>query len=561
MKIHNVQQGSPEWLALRRDYFTASEAAAMMGVSPYMTRSELLRQKFSGLIPDTDDAAQRRFDQGHAAEESYRPIAEATIGEELYPVTGSAEIDGLMNLLASFDGLTMDERIGFEHKLFNADIVAALVNTAEPPQAYIWQLEQQLLVSGASYILFVTSDGTNNEYAQCEYRSHPDRRAALIAGWKQFALDMAAYVPEPEPEVITAAPTETLPAPFAQVTGSLTVRSNLDLFGDALRAFVARIPKQPSTDQEFADAEAACKKLKEAEDTLDAAENSALASLSDVEHMRRTVANLRELARQTRLTSEKVVKARKETIRTELRMAARNSYTAHIEELQREISAIRLDAPMPDFDGAIKGLKTLSSIKDRLDTALANGKIAANELAAGIRARLAWVSENAQEYRFLLADLQQLVAKPMDDFTALITARIETHKRAEAARQEVERERIRKEEAEKLATAQAQQAEEAARQEAERAKSKASTQLEQHKAGMARRLAAADGQPTLRLGQINDRLAPIALTADGLALLGFTPAATDKAAKLYHERDFQRICAVLVRHIQAAGHSHLETKA
>ena len=58
--------------------------------------------------------------------------------------------------------------------------------------------------------------------------------------------------------------------------------------------------------------------------------------------------------------------------------------------------------------------------------------------------------------------------------------------------------------------------------------------------------------PTLRLGQINERLAPITLTADGLARLGFAPAATDKAAKLYHEHDFPAMCAALNRHITAA---------
>ena len=60
--------------------------------------------------------------------------------------------------------------------------------------------------------------------------------------------------------------------------------------------------------------------------------------------------------------------------------------------------------------------------------------------------------------------------------------------------------------------------------------------------------------PTLRLGQINERLAPIALTAEGLATLGFKHAATDKAAKLYHEADFEPICAALMRHIEAALH-------
>ena len=56
--------------------------------------------------------------------------------------------------------------------------------------------------------------------------------------------------------------------------------------------------------------------------------------------------------------------------------------------------------------------------------------------------------------------------------------------------------------------------------------------------------------PTLRLGQISERLL-FTVTADFLLHLGFAPAATDKAAKLYHEADFPRICAALQRHIAA----------
>lgn len=55
--------------------------------------------------------------------------------------------------------------------------------------------------------------------------------------------------------------------------------------------------------------------------------------------------------------------------------------------------------------------------------------------------------------------------------------------------------------------------------------------------------------PTLRLGHINERIAPLAISADGLLSLGFAPAATDKAAKLYHEQDFPRICVAMQRHI------------
>ena len=123
MTVHDVQQGSPEWHALRAQHFCASEAAAMMGVSPYMTRSELLRQKATGIIPEVDAATQRRFDDGHATEAAFRPVVERIIGEDLYPVVGTLEYTGLP-LLASFDGLTMDWQTGYEHKRINNDLRA-----------------------------------------------------------------------------------------------------------------------------------------------------------------------------------------------------------------------------------------------------------------------------------------------------------------------------------------------------------------------------------------------------------------------------------------------------
>lgn len=57
--------------------------------------------------------------------------------------------------------------------------------------------------------------------------------------------------------------------------------------------------------------------------------------------------------------------------------------------------------------------------------------------------------------------------------------------------------------------------------------------------------------PALRLGQINERIAPLSISVDGLRTLGFEPAARDKAAQLYHEHDFAMICAALTRHISA----------
>lgn len=60
-----------------------------------------------------------------------------------------------------------------------------------------------------------------------------------------------------------------------------------------------------------------------------------------------------------------------------------------------------------------------------------------------------------------------------------------------------------------------------------------------------------DTPPTLRLGQISDRLG-FNLTADFIKTLGFEPAAVEKQAKLFHESDFPLICRALIQHVEAA---------
>jgi predicted phage-related endonuclease len=106
MKIHNLIQGSPEWMAYRAQHSNASDAPAMMGVSPYKNRAELLREVHTGLAAEVDAGTQMRFDNGHRAESLARPLAEEFIGAELYPVTGSAG-----KLSASFDGPTLSSAI------------------------------------------------------------------------------------------------------------------------------------------------------------------------------------------------------------------------------------------------------------------------------------------------------------------------------------------------------------------------------------------------------------------------------------------------------------------
>jgi colicin import membrane protein len=64
--------------------------------------------------------------------------------------------------------------------------------------------------------------------------------------------------------------------------------------------------------------------------------------------------------------------------------------------------------------------------------------------------------------------------------------------------------------------------------------------------------AAADEPATLKLGDICARIAPLGISAAGLAELGIAHSATDKAAKLYRQSDIAAIRRALISHIEKA---------
>ena len=138
MIVHDVIQGTSYWLRLRERHNTASEAAAMLGLSKYQSRNDLLKQKATGITAEVTPAMQKLFDKGHAAEAMARPLAEEMLGVELFPCTATDD-EGLY--LSSFDGIDMMERLAWEHKLFNQSL-ADVINSGEIPGTHWPQLEQ-----------------------------------------------------------------------------------------------------------------------------------------------------------------------------------------------------------------------------------------------------------------------------------------------------------------------------------------------------------------------------------------------------------------------------------
>jgi len=588
MKMIDIQQGSSDWHTHRAAHFNASDCAAMLGISPYKTRDELLREKATGLVPEVDEATRRRFDEGHRFEALARPLAEEIIGDELYPCVGVLEGS---KLSASFDGITMDGSIVWEHKTLNESL-RQLMQSGAPqchiPPHYRAQLEQQLLVSGAEKALFMASTfdeaGELVESLHLWYQSDTGLREYIIQGWAQFEKDLAEYQPQPLPLPKPAgkAP-ESLPALHIQATGKV-LASNLDTFKQQAFAVLDSINRDLQTDDDFANAEATSKWCKQIEQKLEATKQHVLSQTADIEAVFRTIDEVSEHTRKIRLELEKLTKREKENRKLELVERADKAIFDHCQVLNARLAehddALGFACVIPQpfeprriqLAAAIKGLRTLESMQSALNTVVAEHKIAADADYRRIEANIK-IALLARERFHLFPDMQGLIeTKPTDDLQNLITARIADAERAERERQE--RERQEQELAEDLGEAgkeyppdyqdrlRLDALEGLARSEAAVQRLlPAHPQVQQlaevysHPAGHAHERPDAEPRADdtlIRLSDIKDAIAPLSISEAGLSQLGFSLAGHERNAKLYRTREFPHMIQAMTRLLHAA---------
>lgn len=560
---HDLVQGTPEWDAFRLQHRGASEAAAMLGLSKNVTRTELLHMKHTGLAREFSDWLQNNvLDKGHEVEALARPHVEAAIGEDLYPVTCSRG-----PLSASCDGLTMDDAVAMEHKQWNDDL-AAMVEAGIVPDDHMPQCQQILLVTGAGKVRFVVSDGTPERMVWAEVSPDVAWWERIVAGWEQFDKDLATYSPAPPAE----------PKPIAHVVGNLPVvldmrvsgklvACNIEEFKPAALDYIAAISTTLTTDQDFVDAAADAKFCRDSADKLELSIEQALGQMGDINIAINTVREIAEAFDKKALALEKLVKDEKERRRGEIVAGGVNALREHVASLNERLGTAWMPQAYAaaDFGAAVKNKRELSSMENAVATTLANAKIAANAVADTIQFNRDAVRSAADgDAMHLFPDFGQVCVKSREDFANLLTARLD----AEQRRKDAERERIRREEQAKAEREAREKLESEQREAAARAAasppSPAPVAIQPLEATPVVRqeppvvtdnvrpmpTRAPSSPPALRLGQIGERLG-FTVSADFLTSIGFPPAATDKNAKLYYEQDFQRICAALIAHIQS----------
>lgn len=187
--IVKLVQGSQAWHDHRATYRNASETPAVLGVSPWVTPYQLWLQRSGRAQVEVTKPMLHGTQMEPLAREAYEKLT----GHVMQPLV---LVEG--NYSASLDGITLDGGLILEIKSPFKGRESDLWKAASEgviPEHYRWQIETQLMVSGASLAHLYVFDG--NEGILVEQRPSKPDWGVIEDGWEGFLRFIAEDLPPP----------------------------------------------------------------------------------------------------------------------------------------------------------------------------------------------------------------------------------------------------------------------------------------------------------------------------------------------------------------------------
>jgi putative phage-type endonuclease len=186
MKQLHVEQNTPEWLEARKQYHTASEAAIVLGISPFKTPLAFKMER-AGLKKSYYSAAMRR---GHELEDQVRQHAENFFGCTFAP---ECWVNG--QYMASLDGIDAARDTIVEIKV--SDRTYNDLKDGNFPEYYYAQLQQQLHCSPAKVgYLYVYSPEKDAYICSAPVEEMPLYMESVDEAWEKFdAIELDEHTP------------------------------------------------------------------------------------------------------------------------------------------------------------------------------------------------------------------------------------------------------------------------------------------------------------------------------------------------------------------------------
>jgi len=145
-------QGSAEWVEMRRKYIGASDAATIMGVSPWRTPLQLWNEKVNGIYQPVTKAMLR----GTNMEKEALALYEEQTNQQYFQQVAFHSTEPFM--MASLDGMSIDGRFAVEIKC-PGEKTHALAVKGVVPEIYYPQLQHQMACSGLNCITYYSYNG------------------------------------------------------------------------------------------------------------------------------------------------------------------------------------------------------------------------------------------------------------------------------------------------------------------------------------------------------------------------------------------------------------------
>ena len=178
--IKGIEQGSEEWLNLRRGVFTASHAQPIAsngkGLETYVT--ELMADYYA---LQSDSYTNEDMARGNELEASARFVYEMETGNQVEEVTFCQLNE---HIGCSPDGLVGDDGL-IEIKCHNnKNYFLVMLDRKNVSSAYIWQMQMQMLISGRKWCDFVSYNPNFLNRPLKIIRIMPDeeKQKALLSG-------------------------------------------------------------------------------------------------------------------------------------------------------------------------------------------------------------------------------------------------------------------------------------------------------------------------------------------------------------------------------------------
>ncbi len=150
MQIIQFEQGSKEWLALREDKITSSDASSIMGCNPYCDIFKLWQRKHKMIPPEPLNA---RMLRGQQLEEPARLLLCEKLGIDFKPAVGLHDIDDWC--MTSLDGISPCGKYICEIKAPNADTHNLAIQGDIRPYYYS-QIQHHMFVSEAERCFYAS---------------------------------------------------------------------------------------------------------------------------------------------------------------------------------------------------------------------------------------------------------------------------------------------------------------------------------------------------------------------------------------------------------------------